>query len=190
VHLDPETDEVTVSHDERCMGMQFGFVAESGNAYWFSDHDASMEWSVQGRAAPHDCALRLRAGESSFDDEWELDLTDRTGGRSAVASVAAGGSRVWDRSRSTAASSRPPRAFPISVTKPHSWSSRRPALRSDFGFAASCARFSVCVSHAVVAGRRHATLTIRHFRIRQARPLESRVVARGKIGDEPKCEHA
>jgi hypothetical protein len=95
VHLDPVTDEVTVSHDERCMGMQFGFMAESGNAYWFSDHDASMEWSVQRRAAPHDCSLRLRAGESSFDDEWELDLTNRTGGRSAVASVAAGGSRVW-----------------------------------------------------------------------------------------------
>jgi hypothetical protein len=39
--------------------------------------------------------LRLRAGESSFDAEWALDLTNRTGGRSAVASVAAGGSRVW-----------------------------------------------------------------------------------------------
>jgi hypothetical protein len=95
VHLDPVTDEITVTHDERCMGMQFGFLADSGHAYWFADHDASMEWSVQQRAAPHDCALRLRAGESAFDPGWELDLTARTGGRSAVASVPASGSSVW-----------------------------------------------------------------------------------------------
>jgi hypothetical protein len=95
VHLDPTTDTVTVTHDARCMGMQFGFMADSGNAYWFSDHDASMEWSVQGRAAPHDCALRLAPGASTFDTEWELDLTTRAGGASAVASVPAGGSSVW-----------------------------------------------------------------------------------------------
>jgi hypothetical protein len=95
VHLDPVTDTVTVSHDARCMGMQVGFLADSGNAYWFADHDASMEWSVQDRDAPHDCGLRLLAGETTFDPEWELDLTARTGGRSAVASVPAGGSSVW-----------------------------------------------------------------------------------------------
>src|SRR5690606_23551626 len=67
VHLDPTTDAVTVTHDERCMGMQVGFMADSGNAYWFADHDASMEWSVQMRPGPHDCALRLRAGETTFD---------------------------------------------------------------------------------------------------------------------------
>lgn len=95
VHLDPETDTVTVTHDERCMGMQVGFLADSGDAYWFADHDASMEWSVQAREAPHDCALRLRAGATRFDPEWQLDLTSRTGGVSAVASVPAGGSSVW-----------------------------------------------------------------------------------------------
>lgn len=95
VHLDPETDTVTVTHDARCMGMQVGFMADSGDAYWFADHDASMEWSLQGREAPHDCALRLRAGETTFDPEWQLDLTTRTGGVSAVASVPAGGSSVW-----------------------------------------------------------------------------------------------
>jgi hypothetical protein len=95
VHLDPETDAVTVTHDDRCMGMQVGFMADSGDAYWFADHDASMEWSVQARQAPHDCALRLRAGATTFDPEWQLDLTTRTGGVSAVASVPAGGSSVW-----------------------------------------------------------------------------------------------
>jgi hypothetical protein len=95
VHLDPVTDQVTVTHDQRCMGMQVGFLADSGDAYWFADHDASMEWSVQGRPAPHDCGLRLPAGQDTFDPGWELDLTTRTGGVSAVASVPAGGSSVW-----------------------------------------------------------------------------------------------
>jgi hypothetical protein len=95
VHLDPRTDQVTVTHDGRCMGMQVGFLADSGDAYWFSDPDASVEWTYQKRDAPHDCALRLRKGETTFDKSWELDLTTRTGGVSAVAAVPAGGSRVW-----------------------------------------------------------------------------------------------
>lgn len=95
VHLDPATDELTVTHDARCMGMQIGFMADTGDAYWFSDHDASVEWTYQRRSAPHDCALRLRAGETTFDPEWELDLTTRTGGVSAVAAVPAGGGKIW-----------------------------------------------------------------------------------------------
>jgi hypothetical protein len=95
VHLDPTTGEVRVTHDDRCMGMQIGFMADSGHAYWFADHDASVEWSLKPEDKPHDCALRLRAGETTFDADWELDLTTRTGGASAVASVPAGGSSVW-----------------------------------------------------------------------------------------------
>jgi hypothetical protein len=77
------------------MGLQVGFLAESGHAYWFSDHDASVEWTYQRRDAPHDCALRLRADETKLDPAWELDLTERTGGVSAVAAAPAGGSKVW-----------------------------------------------------------------------------------------------
>jgi hypothetical protein len=95
VHLDPETDEITVTHDERCMGMQIGFMADSGHAYWFADHDASVEFSLKPGDTPHDCALRLRADETTFDRDWELDLTTRTGGASAVASVPTGGSSLW-----------------------------------------------------------------------------------------------
>jgi hypothetical protein len=95
VHLDPRTDEVTVTHDERCMGMQIGFETDAGNAYWFSDFDASVEWTYQRRDTPHDCALRLRAGESTFDPTWELDLTTRAGGVSAIAAVPARDSEIW-----------------------------------------------------------------------------------------------
>lgn len=95
VHLDPTTDTVTVTHDDRCMGMQIGFQTDDGDAYWFADHDASVEWSLQNRPGPHDCGLRLRAGETRFDPAWQIDLTTRTGGASAVAAVPAGDSRVW-----------------------------------------------------------------------------------------------
>jgi hypothetical protein len=77
------------------MGMQVGFMADTGDAYWFADHDASVEWSLQQRETPHDCGLRLRTGETTFDPTWELDLTTRTGGASAVAAVPAGGSSIW-----------------------------------------------------------------------------------------------
>ena len=95
VHLDPETDEVTVTQESRCMGLQVGFAADSGDAYWFSDFEASVEWTFQRLETTHDCALRLRAGEDSFDPGWELDLTTRTGGVSAVPAVPAGGSKIW-----------------------------------------------------------------------------------------------
>jgi hypothetical protein len=97
VHLDPLTDTVRVTHDPRCMGMQVGLLADSGDAYWFSDHDASVEWTYQRRDAPHDCSLRLRNGDTAFDPDWGLDLTTRTGGVSAIAAVPAGGSRIWVR---------------------------------------------------------------------------------------------
>lgn len=93
--LDTETDEVTVSSDSRCMGLDVGFVANNGDAYWFSAQTASVFWTMQQRDTPHDCVLRLRAGETTFDETWELDLTSRTGGVSAIASFPAGDSTIW-----------------------------------------------------------------------------------------------
>lgn len=95
VHVDPKTDTITVTQDERCMGMSVGFLADSGDAYWFSDADASMEWSVQNRDAPHDCSLRVKAGEKTFDKSWDLDLTTRSGGVSAIGAVPGPGASVW-----------------------------------------------------------------------------------------------
>jgi hypothetical protein len=119
VHLDPVTDEVRVMHDPRCMGMQVGILADSGDAYWFSDHDASVEWTYQRREAPHDCSLRLRAGDTAFDPEWELDLTTRTGGVSAIASVPAADSTIWVR-----------------VFEPSAFAGSIPVAEIDWGLAA------------------------------------------------------
>ena len=50
---------------------------------------------MQNVEGPHDCALRLKAGETSFDEDWELDLTSKTGGVSAIASTPIDGSKIW-----------------------------------------------------------------------------------------------
>lgn len=95
VQVDLETDEVTVTHDSRCMGMEVALLAENGDAYWFSDPQASVEWSISGMDGPRDCGLRVLAGESTFDPNWELDLTARTGSLSAIASVPTADSKIW-----------------------------------------------------------------------------------------------
>lgn len=99
VHVDPSNDRITVSTDSRCTSMDVGFSSESGDAYWFSDRANTFGWRADppSPGARRDCALRLRAGESSFDQSWSLDLTTRTRGWPVVASVPAGGSRLWLR---------------------------------------------------------------------------------------------
>lgn len=143
VHLDPLTDTVTVTHDERCMGMQIGFATDSGDAYWFADIDASVEWTYQRRDAPHDCALRLRAGETTFDPSWELDLTTRTGGVSAVAGVPAGDSKIW-----------------VKVFEPEAFSGNIPTLEIDWGLEAWRWGLLDVESEAPVALERDADLVV------------------------------
>src|SRR5688572_16742323 len=53
--------------------------------------------SLGSDATIRNCALRVRAGESSFDSGSSLDLTTRTQGWPALAAVPAGGSRLWLR---------------------------------------------------------------------------------------------
>lgn len=99
VHVDPSNDRVTISRDARCTSMNVGLVTESGDAYWFSDRANTFGWRATppSPGARPDCALRLRAGQSTFDPSWSLDLTTRTNGWPALAAVPAGGSRVWLR---------------------------------------------------------------------------------------------
>lgn len=54
-----------------------------------------MEWSLAGIDGPLDCGLRVLVGEFTFDPDWELDLTARTGGLSAIASVPVSNSSTW-----------------------------------------------------------------------------------------------
>lgn len=98
VHVDPATDAVTVTSDERCTSLLLGQTTADGDTYWFSDNYNTYSRIIGGaeRGAP-DCALRMRQGESTFDPDWYLDLGERTAGRPADASIAGPGSSVWLR---------------------------------------------------------------------------------------------
>jgi|GEM_PF-1566515 len=98
VRLDPETDEVTITSDARCTSMLASLTNDAGDTYWFSDMFNTFARRGQGpeNGFP-DCALRLRAGETTFDPDWELDTGARTGGAPAVAVLRGGDSKMWFR---------------------------------------------------------------------------------------------
>lgn len=102
-HVDTETDEVNITQESRCMGLELGFITDNGDAYWGSNAYASLAWTFMNLDTPHDCALRLKSGETEFDETWEMEVTQRTGGVSAIFSVPAGGSQVWVRAFEKAA---------------------------------------------------------------------------------------
>jgi hypothetical protein len=96
VRVIPETDEVVVTTEARCSGLRYGFVSESGDAYWFSYWNTTVAWRFFGQPGlERDCALRLRPGQTTFDPGWSLDLTARAGGSPAVAYLHAGGTKLW-----------------------------------------------------------------------------------------------
>lgn len=97
VRVLPETDEIEITTDPRCSGLSVGTLAESGDMYWFSTRVTTWWRANPAAPGPRDCALRVRAGETTFDPEWELDVTARTNGWPSVATVSAGGSRMWLR---------------------------------------------------------------------------------------------
>jgi hypothetical protein len=98
LRLDPDTDAVTITSDPRCAGMYISMTTNAGDIYWFSDSYNTFARVGFGadRGVP-DCALRLRAGQTTFDPDWQLDVTTRVGGAPAVAIVEAGGSKAWLR---------------------------------------------------------------------------------------------
>jgi len=96
VHLDPDTDEVTYQSDPRCTSMLLTMTTDAGDTYFFSDMFNTFARRGYGpENGFNDCALRLKAGERSFDPDWELDINSRTGGASSVAVAAGGDSKVW-----------------------------------------------------------------------------------------------
>jgi hypothetical protein len=98
VHVDPATDAVTMTSDERCTTMLPALTTPSGDTYWFSDQYNTYARRGYGpeNGVP-DCALRLRAGATTFDPTWELDTGSRTGGAPALAVLQGGASSMWLR---------------------------------------------------------------------------------------------
>jgi hypothetical protein len=98
IRIDPETDEVSYASDDRCTSMYTSLTTEAGDTYWFSDFFNTL--ARVGYGEDHgvpDCALRLKAGEQTFDPEWALDTGRFTGGAPAIASLRAEDSKIWLR---------------------------------------------------------------------------------------------
>ncbi|HKO90173.1 MAG TPA: hypothetical protein VJU61_03410 [Polyangiaceae bacterium] len=97
IHIDPETDVVTMASDPRCTSMLAALTTSAGTSYWFSDMFNTFARRGYGpdRGVP-DCALRLNPGETTFDPDWELNTEARTGGPS-FAVLQGGDSTMWFR---------------------------------------------------------------------------------------------
>jgi hypothetical protein len=138
VRVVPETDEIEVTTDPRCSGMSVGLQTGSGDMYWFSTRVTTW-WRADPTApGPRDCALRVRAGETRFDPSWELDVTTRTNGWPSLATVAAGGSKVWLRVLVESEVAVPEDATPDDVEELQGWQwylldveGSEPAVRND-----------------------------------------------------------
>ncbi len=98
VHIDPETDQVSMTSDDRCTSMLASLTTDAGDVYWFSDNFNTLARVGYGpeNGFP-DCALRLRRGETTFDPDWQLDTGSRTGGAPAIAVLQGDDSRMWFR---------------------------------------------------------------------------------------------
>lgn len=139
VRVDPATDEVSMTSDERCTSLLAALTTDAGDVYWFSDMFNAFARHARGPANGFpDCALRLRAGQSSFDPDWQLDLGARTGGAPTVATLQGGDSLMWLRVFDTSAVSLPAGAAYAEFDTAPAWqwhlldlASEGPAVRND-----------------------------------------------------------
>lgn len=98
VHIDPKTDKVTITSDDRCTSLLTTMTTPDGDSYFFSSwENAYARVFSDGEAGVPDCALRVRKGETTFDPAWYLDISERTGGRPADGILPGGGSTIWLR---------------------------------------------------------------------------------------------
>jgi hypothetical protein len=139
VRIQPETDTVTMTSDARCTGMYVALTTDAGDTTWFSDSYNTFARVGFGadRGVP-DCALRLRAGETTFDPSWQLATGARVGGAPVVPIVKAGGSKIWLRVFDATAVKLPTPADFNTVNTAPAWQwylldveSDAPAVRND-----------------------------------------------------------
>jgi hypothetical protein len=85
--LDVETDTVvSTAEDERCGESYMTVEDASGDRYFFPSAFSSPQHFFADQRGPT-CVLRLRAGESAFDPDYQLDLSALGSGSAAVGGV-------------------------------------------------------------------------------------------------------
>jgi len=85
--LDVERDEVVTStEDERCGESYMSVATENGDRYLFPSAFSSPQHFFAEQRGPS-CVLRVLNGESSFDPDYQLDLSALGSGSAAVGGV-------------------------------------------------------------------------------------------------------
>lgn len=78
------TDDNSVENviEAPCPGLDVGTRDAAGNVYFTSWVNAPAAPVIEGEEETHSlCAVRIKAGETTLDEEWTQDLADMTGGR-------------------------------------------------------------------------------------------------------------
>lgn len=97
VVIDTITDSVArFDVDDRCGGVTTGVTTASGDTYFVSSALAGVAHEL-GRQPTAPCALRVGAGEASFDSSYVADLGAITGATIAGEPVPAGGDAMFLR---------------------------------------------------------------------------------------------
>ncbi len=93
--IDTETDTVVkLLEDERCTEFQSSVRTASGDLYFFTSEHSIVTLSGQNTDYPS-CALRIRAGESDFDPDFVLNISELTSRPIGCCGVWAGGESVY-----------------------------------------------------------------------------------------------
>lgn len=96
VRVDTDTDEVTVTEDERCRGLKTTGTMD-GDLYFFSDVINGFGHAVYpDEGGQRDCILRVRPGADAFDPDYAGSLSAALPeGTAAAAMSVTDGGEVW-----------------------------------------------------------------------------------------------
>ena len=99
-----EAENARIVEDERCAGANGGYVDGKGDYYVRADAYWGY-FSIYGDAVepPQSCVLRLRAGETEFDPDYQVDMRNLTGSNTNFPWFHVEGShylaQAWDESQ-------------------------------------------------------------------------------------------
>jgi hypothetical protein len=100
--IDHTTDAVVgVARDERCVAASQPMLGDDGYVYVMGDGRSyllQVYAMASGEEPPHNCILRMKAGEATFDPDFFVDIPALTGGPDAATPLwGAPGSVAWAR---------------------------------------------------------------------------------------------
>lgn len=121
VVVDTTTDTVArFDVDTRCGGITTGVEVSNGDVYLVSSALAGAAYRL-GRLTSEPCALRVKAGETTIDPGYHVQLDTLTAGALAGEPVSGGGNRIFLRTFDEAAADIPAEPATWDVTGQVAW---------------------------------------------------------------------